>query len=135
MFPMSSVENGMCFAMPDTCKVPAPPAPPIPMPFPNMGQVASASKTSKKVLIRNKAAVVEQSEIPTSMGDEAGVGGGVVSGGFAQKITFKKGSSKVLVEGKGAAYLSCTTGHNGANPNAPNGMQVVPSQSVVIVAP
>ena len=59
MFPMSSVENGMCFAMPDTCKVPAPPAPPVPMPFPNMGQVAGASKTSKKVLIRNKAAVVE----------------------------------------------------------------------------
>ncbi|MCA9643286.1 MAG: DUF4150 domain-containing protein, partial [Myxococcales bacterium] len=119
----------------DTCKVPAPPAPPIPTPFPNMGQVNSASKTSKKVLIRNKAAVVEGSEIPKSMGDEAGVGGGVVSGGFGQKITFKKGSAKVIVEGKGAAYLTCTTGHNGANPNAPNGMQVAPSQTVVLVAP
>ncbi|MGE0324476.1 MAG: PAAR-like domain-containing protein [Polyangiaceae bacterium] len=132
---MSSVENGMCFAMPDTCKVPAPPAPPIPIPFPNMGQVKAASKTSKKVLIRNKAAVVELSEIPTSMGDEAGVGGGVVSGAFAQKITFKKGSAKVLVEGKGAAFLTCTTGHNGANANAPNGAQIVPSQSVVFIAP
>ena len=135
MFPMSTIEGGVCFAMPDTCKVPAPPAPPVPTPFPNTAQVMSATKTSKKVLVRNKDAVVEQAEIPSSLGDQAGVAGGVVSGAFGQKVTFKKGSSKVVVEGKGAAYMGCTTGHNGANPNAPAGMQIAPSQSVVLISP
>jgi hypothetical protein len=92
-----------------------------------------AVKTATKVKIVNMLAVIETSEIPMSQGDEAGVAGGVVSGRNMDKITFKKGSSKVLIEGKGAAYLSCMTAHNGANANMPAGHQIAPGQAVVLV--
>ena len=47
--PGSTKGGGMCQAMPDVCKVPAPPLPPIPTPFPNMGQLMQAQKASTKV--------------------------------------------------------------------------------------
>jgi hypothetical protein len=125
----------MCQGMPDVCKVPAPPAPPIPTPFPNIGQLATAVKFSVKVKFGGMPAVVETSEIPMSQGDEAGVAGGVVSGKNMDKIVFKKGSMKVLVEGKGCCYLTCMTAHNGANANMPAGAQIAPSQVKVLVSP
>ena len=131
----TSKAGGMCQGVPDVCNVPAPPAPPIPTPFPNVGQVASATKTCDKVKIENQDVVVETSEIPNSSGDEAGTLGGVVSGTFAQKVVFKQASSKVKVQGKGLVYQSVTTAHNGANANAPAGVHSAPSQSKVSVTP
>ena len=32
--------GGMSIAFPDVCKTPAPPAPPIPIPYPNIGQAS-----------------------------------------------------------------------------------------------
>ena len=121
--------------MPDVCLTPAPPAPPIPVPYPNMGMVAQAMKTSLKVKLSGMVAVVEMSEIPMSQGDEAGTNGGVVSGQNMAKIVFNKGSMKVLVEGKGCAYLTAMTGHNGASANMPAGVQIAPSQVKVLISP
>ena len=135
MFPASSKAGGKCLGVPDVCQVPAPPAPPIPTPFPNQADVANATKTSTKVMFENKDAVVETSEIPSSMGDEAGSVGGVVSGTVAQKVVFRKGSSRVLAEGKGIVHLTGMTAHNGANANMPAGLQVAPSQAKVIISP
>jgi len=42
MFPASTKGGGQLFAFPDVCKVPAPPAPPIPTPFPNIGMLNMA---------------------------------------------------------------------------------------------
>jgi hypothetical protein len=133
--PASSKGGGVCQGMPDVCKTPAPPAPPVPIPYPNIGQLATAVKTSTKVKIVNMPAVIETSEIPMSQGDEAGVAGGVVSGKNMDKIVFKKGSAKVMIEGKGCAYLTCMTAHNGANANMPAGAQIAPSQAKVLVSP
>jgi hypothetical protein len=133
MFPASTKGGGQCFAAPDVCLTPAPPAPPIPVPYPNNGQVPTVTKHSKKVKISMMPVVLLPSEIPMSMGDQAGVNGGVVSGTFGQKITFKKGSSKVKFEGKAVEYHTAMTGHNGSNPNHPAGMQVAPSQTKVLV--
>lgn len=121
--------------MPDVCLVPAPPAPPIPTPFPNMGQVAMATKTPTKVLIQNMPVIVMMSEIPMSQGDEAGTNGGVVSGQNMGKIAYMQASMKVLAEGKGVAMLTSMTGHNGASPNMPAGHQIAPSQVKVLVSP
>ena len=90
IFPASNKQGGQCFAFPDVCKTPAPPAGPIPIPYPNIGMVMQASKTSKKVKFCGKDAVTTDSEIPRSQGDEAGVTGGVVSSKNMDKITFKK---------------------------------------------
>ncbi|WP_437717232.1 PAAR-like domain-containing protein [Sorangium sp. So ce448] len=135
MMPAGSKGGGTCMGMPDVCKVPAPPAPPIPIPFPNMAMVSNATATSTKVMIENKHAVVEMSEIPASTGDQAGTAGGVVSGTVAQKVVFKRGSSKVKIEGKGAVYLTAQTAHNGASANMPAGLHDSPSQAKVLVAP
>jgi hypothetical protein len=135
MLPASTKAGGNCLGVPDVCQVPAPPAPPIPTPFPNTASVAIATKTCPKVQIENMDTVVETSEIPNSNGDEAGTAGGVVSGTFAQKVVFKLGSSKVQAQGKGVVFQSAMTAHNGANANMPAGMQAAPSQAKVSVMP
>ncbi len=135
IFPASTKGGGETLGMPDVCLTPAPPSPPVPTPYPNKGSVSQASKTSTKVKIAGKAAVTKKSEIPRSMGDEAGVNKGVVSGMNMGKITFKKASSKVKIEGDGCVHLTSMTAHNGMNANVPAGAQIAPSQSKVIIAP
>ena len=119
--------------MPDVCLVPAPPAPDIPMPFPNMGNAAQAKKTANKVLFAGKPALTEKSEIPKTQGDEAGVRKGVVSGTNMDKATFKQGSSKVIAQGNGCVHLSSVSAHNGSNANMPAGTVVACTQSKVII--
>ncbi len=134
MLPGSTKGGGMAQGFPDTCKTPAPPAPPVPVPYPNIGQLTSAQKTSTKVKFVSAEVVTVKSEIPMSQGDEAGVAGGVVSGANMQKVLFKKGSAKVSAEGQAVITLTGSTGHNGSNANGV-GAQIVPSQTKVLVAP
>ncbi|MCI5209712.1 MAG: DUF4150 domain-containing protein [Candidatus Electrothrix sp. ATG2] len=122
-------------AVPDVCLTPAPPAPPVPIPYPNTGMVNQAKKTSRKVKFSGKQAVTVQSEISRSMGDEPGTSKGVMSGTNMGKIAFKKGSSKVKAQGKKCIHLTSITGHNGSNSNMPAGAQIAPSQTKVKVAP
>jgi hypothetical protein len=135
MFPASTNGGGNCMAMPDVCKVPAPPAPPIPTPFPNTGMLNQATNASMKVNICGKQTVTIKSKIPKTMGDEAGVAGGLVSGVNMGPASFKKGSTKVKVEGSPCVSLTSMTAHNGTNANAPAGTVVAPSQTKVMVAP
>ncbi len=135
IFPASNKAGGQCLAFPDVCLTPAPPAPPIPVPYPNVGMVNQAKKTSKKVKLAGKDAVTKKSEISRSSGDEAGVNKGVVSGMNMGKVGFKKGSSKVKVEGQDLIHLTAMTGQNGSNANMPAGAQIAPSQTKVIIAP
>lgn len=135
MLPASTKAGGTCFAMPDVCLTPAPPAPPVPVPYPNTAQVASANGVVTVVLIENKETVVEGSKIPNSSGDEAGTNGGVTSGTNMGPVEPKAFSSKVFLQGKKAVFLTATTAHNGTSANAPMGVQVAPSQTKVLVAP
>lgn len=135
MFPASTRGGGQVFAFPDTCKVPAPPAPPVPTPFPNTGMVnmANSGTCTQKVKIMNQPVVHKGTQIPQTSGDEAGVAGGVVSGTIKGPVAFKQGVPKVKVEGNDIVNQLKPTGQNGSNANAPAGMQVAPSQSKVIV--
>lgn len=134
MFPATTMAGGMCMGMPDVCKVPAPPAPPIPMPFPNIAQCSMAIPDVTKVLIACMPPVVETTKIPLSSGDEAGVAGGVVSGVFIQQVAFRTSSSKVMFQGKKAVMLTAMSAHNGSNANMPAGVHMAPSQTSVLVA-
>lgn len=127
----------MCFAMPDVCKVPAPPAPPIPTPFPNQAQLADAQAATcgLKVKIENKSVVLEMTQIPQTSGDEAGTAGGVVSGMNRGPAQIKMGSKTVVVEGKGLAMLTSMVAQNGTNANMPAGTQIAPSQGKVLISP
>lgn len=133
MFPASSKQSGVCFAFPDVCKTPSPGGP-VPIPYPNFGQVMQITKTATKVKFCNKEAATKNSEIPMSQGDEAGVAGGVVSNVNMNKVIYKKCSSKVKAQGHQVAYLTSMTGQNGMNANMPAGNQIAPSQIKVIVA-
>ncbi|MEN6525363.1 MAG: DUF4150 domain-containing protein [Candidatus Polarisedimenticolia bacterium] len=135
--PASTNGGGMCLAFPDVCKTPAPPAGPIPLPYPNVAQLAQANAAtcSQKVLICNKKAVHKGTQIPMSSGDEAGSVGGVVSNMIKGQASFKMGSVKVKVEGQQLVYVGCMTGQNGSNANMPAGAQIAPSQVRVHVSP
>ena len=134
MMPATTTAGGMYFAMPDVCLTPAPPAPPVPVPYPNIAQVAATVGFVPTVMVENRPIVAEGSKVPMSSGDEAGVNGGVMSGVNMNQVAPKLFSSKVLAKGKKVAFLTSITGHNGTNANAPAGAQIVPSQAKVLVA-
>ncbi len=131
-FPASTKAAGQTLGIPDVCKTPSP-AGPIPIPYPNTGQLNVADGVIDKVLIESKEVVVESSKLPNSQGDEAGTAGGVVSGKNMDQITFKVYSTKVIAKGKKVVYCTATTAHNGSNPNMPAGAQIVPSQTKVLL--
>ncbi|MFO0626617.1 MAG: PAAR-like domain-containing protein [Polyangiales bacterium] len=133
MFPASSKGGGSCAAFPDVCKVPAPPAPFVPTPFPNMSQVATASSTSRKVKICGKEAVTVGSKISRSNGDEAGTLFGMMSQVNMNQTTYRQGSTAVKCEGKAIVTVLKPTAQNGMNANAPVGAQVAPSQTKVLI--
>lgn len=134
MFPLSTKAGGVTTAFPDTCQTPQPLGT-VPVPYPCMGQTMLADKTSTRVKIENSAVVLAGSVIARTNGDEAGVAGGLVNGLFGDRATYQNGSIKVQVEGsQPAAVLLSVVTHNGANPNAPLGAQVAPSQVKVTVA-
>jgi hypothetical protein len=135
IFPGSTNGGGNCLAVPDVCLTPAPPAPPIPVPYPNTAMLTQATKTSTKVKFAGKEVVTLKSEIPRSSGDEAGTNGGIVSGMNMGPCKFQKGSTKVKIEGQPCVHLTCMSGHNGSSANMPAGAQVAPSQTKVIVSP
>ena len=135
IFPGATNGGGQCMGMPDVCLTPAPPAPPVPIPYPNTAMLNQAKKTSKKVKFVGKEVVTQKSEIPKSMGDEAGSNGGIMSGMNMGPASFKNGSSKVKVEGQPCIHLTSMTGHNGVNANCPAGAVIAPSQTKVLVAP
>lgn len=133
MFPGSTKGGGQCLVFPDVCKVPAPPAPPIPTPFPNIGMVNQAKKTTKKVKIKNKKCVTKKSELSRTSGDEAGTLKGMISSTNMDKMKWGKHSGKVKFEGANVVRSLDMTKHNGSNANAPPGAQIAPSQTTVIV--
>lgn len=133
MFPAATKGGGMCFAFPDILKTPAPPAPPIPIPYPNLGQLPTAILTTLKVKIMNMPAIHKASKIPMTNGGEPGVAKGVQAPNQLGEIEFKMGSVKVKTEGQPLVMLLKPTGHNGPSSNAPLGMVQVVGQTKVII--
>ena len=131
-FPTATIEAGTALGSPDVCNTPSPSGP-VPVAYPNIGDLTSTDDVTEKVLVRNKPVVVAGSRIPQSQGDEAGSAGGVVSGTVAGEVSFRQTSMLVSAEGQKVVYATCATAHNGSNPNAPVGAITVPSQITVLV--
>lgn len=130
-----TTQGGTAMGMPDVCLTPAPPLPPIPIPYPNTAMIATANPSTccKKVFISMMPTVTKKTEIPMSQGDNAGVAGGVVSGMMMGPVKFNKGSAKVKVEGSEVIRMLDLSGHNGSNPNVPVGNVLAPSQTKVMI--
>ena len=97
---VATIQAGQATCMPDVCNTPAPPGPPIPMPYLNTAMTTLATPTTIKVLVGGCPALMKASKIPMSMGDNAGVNGGIVSGSMMGECEFVTASFKVKFEGQ-----------------------------------
>jgi len=108
--------GGVSIAFPDVCKTPAPPAPPIPIPYPNIAKSSDTAKGSKKVKVDGNPVCLKDSNFSTSTGDEAGTaGGGVVSNKTKGKAEFVNFSFDVKFEGKNVPRALDLMLHNDKN--------------------
>ena len=125
--------GGLPFAFPDVCNTPSPVGP-IPIPYPNtaMGMTANPATACKKIYVSCMPAHNLGTQVPMSMGDNAGVAGGVASGMMMGPCKHIMGSLGVFHEGAPATKMTSPTGQNGMSMNAP-GMTLVPSQVKVMI--
>lgn len=123
-------QNGQCMAQADVCKTPAPPAGPIPVPYPNIAMPMMGNPATMKLMVSGMPALTKGSKIPMSNGNQPGVAGGVVSGKVMGATEFIQGSTKVKFEGNPAIRLGDPTKQNEGNTV---GSVLAPSQNKVMV--
>jgi hypothetical protein len=105
-------------AVPDVCKTPTP-AGPVPIPYVNVAMNTNLVSGSQDVKIDGQSGAIASSKLSTSVGDEAGSAGGVVSSSTKGAMSWASSSPDVLIEGKGAVrFLDVTLHNNGGSPNA-----------------
>ena len=97
--------SGMAIFFPDVCKTPAPPAGPIPIPYPNIAQSTDTDGGSTKVKIDGCPIMLKDSNFKMSSGDEAGAAGGIMSSCTKGKAEFLNYSFDVKIEGKNVPRL------------------------------
>jgi hypothetical protein len=107
--------GGMSTVFPDVCKTPAPPAPPIPIPYPNIGQASDTSQGPTTVTTDGSMPMVKDAKYMMSSGDEAGSIGGVVSGVIKGECEFMMYSFDVKFDGKNVCRLGDPLFHNKKN--------------------
>jgi len=108
--------NGVTIAFPDVCKTPAPPAPFVPIPYPNIAMSSDTAKGTKKVKCDGQSTCVKDSNFKMSTGDEGGTaGGGMVSGKIKGKAEFVMFSFDVKFEGKNVCRAFDIMLHNDKN--------------------
>ena len=106
--------SGVSIAFPDLCKTPSP-AGPIPIPYPNIAKSSDTAKGTKKVKCDGNPVCVKDSNFSTSVGDEPGSAGGVVSSKTKGKAEFVNFSFDVKFEGKNVARAFDLMLHNDKN--------------------
>jgi hypothetical protein len=106
---------GLSMVFPDVCKTPAPPAPPIPIPYPNIGKSSDTVMGPMKVKTDGQMPMVKGSKYMMSAGDEAGVAMGVMSNMVKGECEFLLYSFDVKFEGKNVCRMGDMLWHNKKN--------------------
>lgn len=107
--------NGITTAFPDVCKTPAPPAPFVPIPYPNIAQSSDTAQGAATVKCDGNPTCVKDSNFKLSSGDEAGSLLGVASNKIKGKAEFVNFSFDVKFEGKNVARALDLMLHNDKN--------------------
>lgn len=107
--------DGQSPVFPDVCKTPVPPAPPVPIPYPNLAKSSDASDTSTTVEANGKKIMLKSSTYSTSTGDEAGSIGGIASNCTKGKAQFIAYSFDVKAEGQNVPRNMDMMKHNGSS--------------------
>ncbi len=107
--------SGTTIAFPDLCKTPAPPAPPIPIPYPNIAKSSDTAAGAKTVTCDGNPVCVKDSNFSMSTGDEAGSLFGVASNKNKGKAEFVNFSMDVQFDGKNVPRALDMMLHNDKN--------------------
>jgi Domain of unknown function (DUF4150) len=115
--------TGISQAFPDVCKTPAPPGPPIPIPYPNIAMSSDTADGSTSVKVDGNPIMLSTSKFATSSGDEAGSLFGVMSNKNKGSANPQAYSMDVKVEGKNVfRQLDIMLQNGGSKPtNTPPG--------------
>jgi hypothetical protein len=108
--------DGMSTGAPDPCLTPSPPAP---VPYVNVAYAKDLANEATTVFADGEGIALKDSNFSTSVGDEPGSGGGVVSGVNKGKAIFTNYSTDVFAEGKNVCRLTDPMLNNGNTPNTP----------------
>jgi hypothetical protein len=117
--PIATKAGGICFAFPDVCNTPTPGGSPVPIPYPNIGQLQDATDTSDgslgpaAVRVGGEPVILTASRIATTTGDEAGNADGPTS--IRGEVTFDAGSGTVRIHGEPVVRLGDPTSQNAGN--------------------
>ena len=123
MLPSINKGVGMNLGFPDICVTPVGPVP-VPVPYPNIAMSATAMPFAETVFLSFVPALMEISEIPLTLGDEAGTESPNSGPG-----RYTMGNPLVLIEEMPGICLLCpTTGNDFINPI---GVVIVPSITTV----
>ena len=107
--------GGLSTVFPDVCKTPAPPAPPIPIPYPNIGQASDTVQGPTTVTTDGQMPMVKGSKYVKSSGDEPGTIGGVMSNVNMQECEFMMYSFDVKFEGNNVCRMGDPLFHTKKN--------------------
>jgi len=108
--------NGITIAFPDVCKTPAPPAPFVPIPYPNIAKSSDTAQGASTVKCDGNPVCLKDSNFSMSTGDEGGTaGGGMVSSKIKGKAEFVNFSFDVKFEGKNVPRALDLMLHNDKN--------------------
>jgi uncharacterized Zn-binding protein involved in type VI secretion len=110
--------GGQAPSVPDFCKTPAPPGPPVPIPYPNLAKSSDTADGSTTVKMDGNPIMLKGSTFSTSTGDEAGTLKGVASNTNKGVAKFADYSFDVKVEGKNVPRLGDPMTNNGNGSNA-----------------
>jgi len=128
---MLTMGAGMDLGFPDVCLTPA--VVPVPIPYPDIAMTITSAPAAYNVLVDCMPAINQLSKGLVSVGDDAGVEGGVVSHMISGEAMYMVGCPTILVDGIPAQRLTSVTGQNAmaVPPNAP-GTCLSPGQVTVL---
>jgi hypothetical protein len=107
--------GGMSMVFPDVCLTPAPSGPPVPIPYPNIGQASDTSQGPPTVTCDGSMPMTKGAQYAKSSGDEAGSAGGVMCGRNMAACEFTVYSFDVMFEGQNVCRLGDALLHNSRN--------------------
>jgi len=130
MFATNSLTAMSMMTVPDICKTPI--VIPVPIPYPNITMSSMHIPAVFNVCFGPGLAENLMTEGTISMGDEAGVAGGVVSSLFMGPDKYIMGSLKVIVGTAFATRMTSLVGMNGMPFNT-MGASLTPAQCCVVL--
>ena len=123
--------GGTAPGLPDFCKTPAPPGPPVPVPYPIVAQSSDAANGSTSVTCDGNPIMLKDADFSRCSGDEAGTLKGVASSTNLGKAKFAAYSFDVKVEDRNVPRLGDAMTNQG---NAPNTTTVAELQTAMGIA-